>query len=434
MSSEQASRHDAHALFTTAAAAMLGFALNLIVARALGPSGKGVLDLAGASAGLFGLVLSLSLNVGLTRQIAATGHAPAGLSRSLWLWALLCGFLASTTLLLWPGAATRLGLLPIADQSLWIFFIGVSTALGIAASSLRGIVIGRGALITANRIDLIIKCLLLGTYLFVAFALASPSARHFALAALPAIALLPILLHFAQRGPVRAEPGAMRAIILATLPLHGANILHFLNQRADLFFIQAFHGSSEVGLYALAVSLAQTILLLSSALAIPLLPQVAAATDQHQAAEAAAAACRRYVFIGSSAATLLGAAAPWMLPLVFGRDFGGSLLPLLFLLPGILAFGLTNLLVSYFAGINQNLINLRISMLGLVLTVLGNFMLTRSLGATGAALASTLAYGGMAVASLIVFSRRTRISALRLLAPDQETFRSSARMLAHLRP
>lgn len=434
MPSTQASRQDAHSLLTAATAAILGLALNLVAARALGPAGKGVLDLAGASAGLFTLILSFSLNAGITQQVSAAGHAPAGLSRSIWLWSLLAGLGVGVCLLLMPTQALRIGLLPPENTEFWALFIAACTAFGLAAGALRGVVIGRGALVTANRIDLSIKLLLLVGYVIATVTLARSTGVNFALAALPAIALLPVLLHFAQRGPVRSEPRALRSILIITLPLHGANILHFLNQRADLFFVQAYHGPAEVGLYALAVSLAQTVLFLSSALAIPLLPQIAAATIPREAEEAAAAACRRFVLLGGSGALVLAAAAFWVVPAVFGRAFSTSLVPLFFLLPGMIAFGLTNLLISYFAGTKQNKVNLRVSILGLLLTVAGNLTLTRSLGAPGAALVSSLAYTGMAAASIHVFTRSTGVSVRRVLTPDRATVRSAIQMLAHIRP
>jgi len=434
MPTEKATRHDAHSLLTIAAGVILGFALNLITARALGPSGKGLLDLVGASSALFTLALGFSLNAGLTQYVAAKNYAPAGLVIKLWLWALLAGAGVATALTCAPVFARRLGLLPETDSFLWTVFIASSTTLGIAAASLRGIAIGRGGLITANRIDVGIKFALLAAYVCAILSLNRVNAVTLAIVALPVLAVLPLLLQRAQNGPVHADHNALRSIIAATMALHGANILHFLNQRADLFFVHACHGSAEVGIYALSVSLAQTILFLSSALAIPLLPQVAAAADAGQAAQAAIQACRRFVLLGGAGALFLGVVSPWIVPFVFGRDFADSLVPLLILLPGMIAFGLTNLLVSYFAGMRKNRINLRVALCGLVVTVAGNLTLTPSLGALGAAWVSTLSYGGMAFVSLWVFARSARCSIHTILMPDRETLSSCMRMLAQLRP
>lgn len=434
MSSEQASRHDAHSLLTAAAGVILGFALNLVTARSLGPAGKGLLDLANASAGLFTLALGFSLNAGLTRHIAASGLAPSGLARRLWVWALVAGVITSAVLLPHPSAAAGLGLLPSGDIKFWGVFIAVSVTLNIAIATLRGIAVGCGRLVAANRLEVGIKALWLGAFLFMLACGGGLYAHDFAAVALFLLAMFALGMGFVQRGPTRPEPDALGAIIRATLPLHGANIFYFLNQRADVFFLQATHGTTEVGLYALAVNLAQTILLLSYALGVPLLPAVAAASDPRQAAEIAAAACRRFVFLSGCASILAGALAIPLLPVIFGRDFAASISPLLILLPGMIAYGLGNILVSYFAGVGRNSINLAVSSLGLVLTVAGNLALTRAYGATGAALASLLAYLGIAVVSLLAFSRRTGLPVRRLIVPDGNTLRSSMRMLAHLRP
>ncbi len=237
----------------------------------------------------------------------------------------------------------------------------------------------------------------------------------------------------ALRGPV-APAAAFWPVLLATaLPVHATNILHFINQRADVFFVQAFHGVTEVGLYTLAVSLAQIVLLVSSALAQPLLPQVSAAASPGDAAAAAARLCRQFVALGLVAGVALAVGAKWLVPLVFGRDFSRSLPALLVLLPGMLAFGLTNLLISYFVGVGRSGLNLWISLATLAVTVAGNAWLTRRFGALGAAVTSTLAYGVAGLLSVTGFARHSGLSVLAAVQPTGADWRAIGTMLGRFR-
>lgn len=425
-------RQGTHALFTTGISVALGLALSVLVARTLGPAGKGILDVTGATAALFTLVLGGSLNAGLTHLIARHGAIPRGLTLQLALWSAGAAALVTVGLVVRPALAARFGLLPTGDHRFWISFIVVSVAFGIWGAGLRGIVIGRHALITANRIDVSIKTALLLAYVALAVALV-PDPKFFALAGAGAAVVLPLALIVALRGPRASVPGLWPALLATALPVHSTNILHFINQRADVFFVQAFHGATEVGLYTLAVSLAQIVLLVSSALTQPLLPQVSAAASPAAAAAAASRTCRMFVAIGLIAGVLLAAGAKWLVPLVFGRDFSGSLPSLLVLLPGMIAFGLTNVLISYFVGIGRSTTNLWISLATLVVTVAGNFWLTRRYGALGAAATSTLAYGLAGALSLLAFARHSGGSALAAVCPTRADWHDTATIVSRFR-
>ena len=317
-------QQSAHTLVTTAASVLIGFLLNIVLSRSLGPAGKGVLDLTSATAGLLVLVLGLSLNASLTQRIASRGGAPSGLTAQLALWGAAAGLLSAALLFGLPGFCTQIGLLPARDLPFWSLFISGSVAAGVFATGLRGVLVGQHDLITANRIDLGLKAALLAAYLVLAFAL-PPNARYFALAGLGAAVALPGAILPALRAGTGYEPGLWRGLVGVTLPIHGTNIIHFINQRADIFFVQAFHGTVEVALYALAVSLAQCLLFLSSALAQPLLPRIAAAASPDEAAAHTAGACRLFILLGVGAILPLALGGVWLVPLVFGRDFSGSL-------------------------------------------------------------------------------------------------------------
>lgn len=416
-------RQGTHALLTTGLSLTFGLGLSVVVARALGPAGKGLLDVASATAALCTLVLGCSLNAGIAHAVARAPGFPAGLGGPLGAWAAGAGALAFGVLALLPGTAVALGLLPGQDTLFWAAFVAATTACGIGAAGLRGALIGRQHVIAANRIDLAIKAaLLLGFGAAVAGGRAD--ARAFAVVAVALALALAVTLHLAARGPRTPAPGLWRAILAAALPVHGTNLLHFANQRADVFFVQATHGAREVGLYTLAVGLAQTVLLLSSALAQPLLPHVSAATSQADAAALTAQMCRQYVALGLLAIVVSAGLAPWALPLVFGRDFAASVPPWLILLPGMIGFGLANLLTAYFVGRDAAPITLRIAAVTALVTLAGNALFTPRYGALGAAATSTVAYllaGGW---SVLAFARHAALPPRLAFVPTRTEWRS----------
>ncbi|MEO5957791.1 MAG: polysaccharide biosynthesis C-terminal domain-containing protein [Opitutaceae bacterium] len=417
-------RQGTHALLTSALSVVLGLLLSVVIARTLGPEGKGVLDVASASAALFALFFGGSLNVGLTHLVARHGGSPPNLARQLAFWGIGAALVSLGCLALQPDLTIRLGLLPPNDIRFWLSFVAATVGCGVWSAGLRGILIGAHASITVNRIELAVKTVLLAIYLTLA-AGGFHRPQAFAIAGVVCAAGLTVASTLAPRGPEVLVPGWWPALLAASLPMHGNNLLQFVNQRADVFFIQASHGSGEVGRYALAVSLAQIVLLIASALAQPLLPRVSAARSPAEAADATAGICRQFIALGVmiTGALLLG--GTWLVPHVFGRDFSGSIPSLVVLLPGIIAYGVHHILIAYFAGIDRSRVNVAISTAALVVTVAGNVWLTRRYGALGAALTSTCAYTLGAVLSVTVFVRRTGISPRDLLCPTAADWRDA---------
>ena len=426
-------RQHSHALLTTGLSVALGLGLSIVVARALGPAGKGLLDVASATIAFGTLVLGASLNAGITHLVARHGATPPRLAAALAGWSLAAAVATWSLLAGFPDTATRLGFIPAENRSFWTGFIVVSVGCGIWASGLRGILIGRQAVVAANRIDLGIKAALFAAYVGLAFLAPTPAAPAFALAGAAAAVLLAAVLLAAPAGPVAAIPRFWSALLATSLPLHGTNILHLVNQRADVFFVQAGHGADAVGLYTLAVSLAQIVLLASSALAVPLLPQVSAAVSEAEAATAAARTCRIFVTLALTAGAGLAVVAPWGVPAVFGGAFSGSLPALLVLLPGMVAFGLTNLLIAYFVGTGRHRLNLGVAVVTVAVTLLGNAFFTPRFGGLGAAGVSTGAYLLAGALSVGAFARRAHVRWSAAVWPTRADWQDAARLVTRFR-
>jgi O-antigen/teichoic acid export membrane protein len=421
---------------------MLGFAFSICVARGLGPEGKGILDLSSATIGLLSLVLGASIHVGLTQEVANKGQPPEHATRNMVLVSML--MIVPAIILVGPFQtfAQTLGLLPDKDTGFWAVIACVGAWLGILSVNLRGIVIGLHDMISCNRIDLLAR-LIIAMASALLFLRTLPFELPYGKASLVGFAALSAVLFqvisYATRLRVRAQtrtgatPAHVRTAFLLSIPIHATNILHFINHKADLFFIQSTHGAAELGVYALATSLTQLLILSSAAFAQPLLPAVAAATPD-KANELTASACRAYLLVSAAMGTAMAVSAPLAVPLIFGASFTRSLLPMYLLIPGVVAFGLSNLLISHFVGVGRPRINLYISIVSALATLLGNALFTPRWGALAAASVSTFSYMLSALLSLAMLRQgKTPIELGRLFprAADLAVLRET---LARFRP
>jgi O-antigen/teichoic acid export membrane protein len=98
----------------------------------------------------------------------------------------------------------------------------------------------------------------------------------------------------------------------------------------------------------------------------------------------------------------LAAIAPLAVPLVYGSDFDGAVVPLLLLIPGIIAYSPASVLSAYFS-MRHGRMRYPMIVAGTSATVnaLLCLMLVRPFGATGAALAST---GGYVIGSALLLA------------------------------
>lgn len=172
-----------------------------------------------------------------------------------------------------------------------------------------------------------------------------------------------------------------------------AAIALLLALRLDIPLIQAFAGPGEVGLYSVALPMAESLLLLPTAIGVVVLPAVATrGTDYRRMVELSRVATYGTLLAGLA----IGAVAPALIPAVFGARFAGSVPVLWALLPGAVMFTAGRTLYTYLVAVRAlqaaAIGATTVLMIGLALML----VLIPPYGAYGAAVASSMAYTAFA--------------------------------------
>jgi O-antigen/teichoic acid export membrane protein len=118
--------------------------------------------------------------------------------------------------------------------------------------------------------------------------------------------------------------------------IHPGYIAYILLLRSDVFLINATLGTREVGLYSLAVLVAQLVWTVSQPLATAALPLQTTA-DVAEAGRITLRTTRLCLLVAGSLSVLVAATTWKVLPIVYGQDFADAYLPLVALLPGVCA-------------------------------------------------------------------------------------------------
>jgi len=168
-------------------------------------------------------------------------------------------------------------------------------------------------------------------------------------------------------------------------------------------------------LYSLAVGIAQLLWLISGATSQVLYPNVAASADRVIAQQRTARVARLSLWLSIALAGGLAVGGNVLLPLIYGSAFRESVPAMMWLLPGVTIFSVTNVVASYLAGIGKPHLNFATSLVGLVVTVVLDFVLIPWLGITGAALASSMSYLTTTLAIIAIFVHETGIPPGRVL-------------------
>lgn len=185
---------------------------------------------------------------------------------------------------------------------------------------------------------------------------------------------------------------ALRDQVVYGVQGQAANMATLFNYRLDQFLVAAFVTRAAVGHYTVAVGLAESVWWISSAVALVLLPRLTAMEDE-DAQTVTPIVSRNTLLISILASVAVVAVSPLAIQLLFGDAFyPEAFLPLVLLMPGIVAASATRVLGSYLFSRGKIIYNTYATFIALGVTVALDLALIPILEVEGAAIASSIAY------------------------------------------
>jgi O-antigen/teichoic acid export membrane protein len=169
------------------------------------------------------------------------------------------------------------------------------------------------------------------------------------------------------------------------------NVATMFNYRLDVFIVNAFLNTAQVGIYALGVVVSESLWQIPHAASVALFPRTAR-TMKQGAAEFTCAVTRQVLLISCLSGLAIAAVSPLAVPLIFGAQFRPSVSVIWWILPGTVALSLAKVMSADLAGRGKPEYSSICSFLSLGVTVALDLTLIPRLGIKGAALASSVAY------------------------------------------
>lgn len=394
--------------------AATGFAAGIIVARSLGPDGRGQFAFVTTAVALGVLVTNLGVTNGLVEARAKRDRSIASLYGAAGCIGVGVGSAAAAVFLL---AYLLLGDPLFTDiprsAALWVTaLVPVSltlqhwTAVGYIDSRVREFNLAS----------------LAGSVFFLISVAAMAALAHLDLSSTVSLwgvsVLVPIVLVVRRRHldfGLQARAAA-RDVLRFGSRVNVATLATVITWRLDVFLVQWLRGSEELGFYAVAVSVAEALLILGTAARVSLVPSQS--RPEREGLQMLLARVSRLMAFGSlliaCSAVLL--AKPLVLGL-YGEEFRPAVAAVVWLVPGIGALVVQGPLADFLltegriAGVTVA------ALTALVLNVALDVLFLPRFGFVVASMASTAAYLTSAVLLIAIFSRETGLTVREVLIP-----------------
>jgi len=377
------------------AGVLISLPMSVLLARVLGAEGKGVLSIvqlvAATAAALFNMGIGAAFIYYAARR-EASGRDAVRLS-------VLLSFAITTMLLLvFSVGGERLSTALVGDARMWLVLLGVASVFPVlVAQLLNCFVVGSGSIRAASLINASALAVQLIAYVLLwVFGVLTPATAVVVwVVAVVGATLVWVRLSLQFRvSDVEAGVRALyRRIYRYGLTAWVSGSFTHVALRQDMFLLAYFKSPADVGVYSIAVTMAELSWFIPGSLNVVLMPKVASERD---GARDIALRLSRLTWL----VTVVVAVAIWLLaiqivPAVFGKEFTSSILPLGLLIPGVVGYSLASTAAAYVQGMGHPKDWAVAAGVNTVVNLSAGLVLIPRFGVAGAAIASSISYNIM---------------------------------------
>jgi O-antigen/teichoic acid export membrane protein len=400
------------------AGVIIALVSSIVLARFLGPEGRG----------LFALIILLPEWV---RTLAVLGFEeanavyaglePQGRRALVWQSAVIAGVVGGVSILGGIGffVLAAPGSQILAHAALWLYLLSLATIpCRLVVDYWWAILRGMNRIFLLNTVEVGTKAaaliltlaFMVGLHLDVVGAVGAYVMVH-----VGSVALMVALLRVAGTW---GRPAFDRVLWWRTvrfaLPAHGATVAGYLNYRVDEIFIAVLLPPEQLGFYVIAVGLVERLWLLTGSVANALLPHL---TNVRERDPALVAIIARHVMVWTAGACMLVfVLADVLVQALYSSAFLPTVSPLRWLLPGIFTLSIGRVLVAELLAREKSRYTLWASGASALINIVGNLILVPRMGIAGAALASSISYTALSCILIRFYLLETAVS-WRILLP-----------------
>jgi O-antigen/teichoic acid export membrane protein len=375
---------------------VVGFVTSVLVARELGPTGRGeyavttALGLIGVQIGNAGLHASNTYAVAKDRSLL-----PGLLANSIFIAVLLGGAIA-VLCLIFLQIVPKIGPTDNLLRAYGLFLIPV----GLCYLLLQNLLLGLMAIASYNWIDLIIKVLCLALIAGATLAGRKEVVLFFAaglVTQLIGIGLAGRKLWSFSVSEFRPSWKLFKAYVGVGIRAYLAAIFAFLVLRVDLLMVKYFLGAASAGFYSVATTLGDSLLSIAVVVGTILFPRL---TAMERFAERKALKHRWSLLVAFGTLPVmlvLAIASPFLIRRLFGLEYQFAISAFIWLLPGLYALGIQIVLVQFLNSLGYPKKVTLAWLICCIANILLNFWAIPKWNIIGASIVSSICYVGISL-------------------------------------
>lgn len=392
---------------------------GIIIARALGPSNKGIIAVALLYPSLFFTIFNLTVGLGIMHHLGKREYDAKTFAGSALIMLVVMSVLSLSVFFVTVGLFREILYKGIEIKYLIIAGISVPFYLMLYyfSSILQGSMDIKGYNV-ANQLSSFSNLFFVLVFIF----LWEFTALEAVIAGISGIVLGGLFSLFKtikRTGGISFSKELTCRIIRDGAKIHIGAIATFIFSQANIFILNYYATTSEVGFYSVAFSIANILFFFSISLEIGLYPKVAHATIE-EAIKLVQVATRQIILITASAALIMAVFSKIIVLIYGGKAFLPSVSPLLFLIPGIVVFVIPKILATLWVRKGWFLPLTFIATGTAILSIILNLLLIPKFGANGAAIATTMTYGLVSLIGLFLFRKYVNKDLTLLLIPNRK--------------
>ncbi len=398
--------------------AVINLAIAIILSQVLGASGKGEQGLIITT---IAFILVFANLIGGATLVYFTPRMPYSvLLYPSYLWSILTAVISYFMLRAFNFLEPHL-IIPVCILFLLSSFTSIHTSL----------LMGKEKIVTANFINFIIPVLTVVSIvvLFFVFKLSTLFSYiyslYLAFGTTTVISFIYVIKYFGKPVPVsrKSFTDAFVQLMKYGFMNQTAHITQMLSFRLSYYVLEAYQGTSAVGIYSNGIQLAESIWLMSKSIAVVQYARISNVNDKKYAAQLTSKLIRISVVISSLFLLPLLLLPSSVFSFVFGPEFTAVKIIVLALSPGVIVYNISIISGNYFSGLGKYWVNAMVSSIGLVVSVALYFTLIPAYGYMGASYATSLSYCFTSILIFTLFIYKSDVPLISVLKAGKDDFK-----------
>lgn len=389
----------------------LSFVSSIIIARSLGPQGKGLYSLAILIPALVASILNMGINSSSVYFIGKGTFSTNRILANALVYSFCVGS-GATILFFFIIPSLHSNLLK-SNLAFYLYITVTMIPFLLIIDNINYVFLGYRKILKLSVLRLIRSCVYV--FLIIIFSTFIALSVYKVIIANICGLIVAILLgiYFLIKDKYFTTLSIDRYIFKETMKfgykLHLGMILQLLNYRIDMLIIATLMTQADLGLYSVSVLIAETIWYLPNSVAQVLYAKVAS-QKKESTNYFTPLVCRSVTLIIFLACLILYGVSDIIIPWLFTSRFFASAMALKLLLPGVLFLSISKILTNDLSGRGFPQYGMIASAISLIATVIFDFVLIPRFGINGASLASSFSYIIHAVIILYAFRRVANVA------------------------